>query len=288
MIAAAQSDWQAAERDRAEHRLYGAMDRLARLARVAADVPGPSAASASDQLSELAATKAIVQAQIASARALPDSQKEAAIGQILAVAADCAEAIDLLSALPLAPPARLLVELKPDAVMLAWNAPTTQGPLTYKVVRLTSAPDGTALASRVLGTTTSTEFEDAGVPGGVLVAYEVTALSARRASVAVSTTPMLMARDVMRLIARAAGRDVTLTWSLPLSYGVVVVERTADPASGLSLPPRRARAEGQTWTDVSPSVGVEFTYHVRAEYRDGRGVLFRTPGAVVTATVTRG
>lgn len=285
IVAGAQSDWQQSERDLAEHRLFAATDRLARIARVAADVPSRSGVSAADQLDELAARKAAVQAQIAAARALPDDQKEAALGQVLAVAADCAEAADLLATLPLPAPANLRTEVSPDSALVGWEAVPAAGPVSYKVTRITSAPDGTGPGSSVLGTTTSTVFEDAGVPGGVLVGYEIAALSGRRASAAVRTTPSLMTRDVTRLTARAQGRDIALTWSLPISYGSVVVERTADPGSGLSLPPRRARAEGQSWTDVSPTPGVEFSYNVHAEYRDGRGTLHRTPGATVRAQV---
>lgn len=287
VISAAQSDWQAIERDLAEHRLYGAIDRLARIGRAAVDVTGPAGTSASVRLADLAGRKAAVQAQLASARGLPDDQKEAALHRILAVAADCPEAIDMLARLPLAPPAQLRSAVAADAVLLNWDAPAVPGPVTYKVTRLTSAPDGTQPDSRVLGTTSSTEFEDAGVPGGVMVAHEVTAVSGRRTSATVRTRPALMTRDVVRLSARADAAGVTLTWSLPISFGNVVVERTADPRSGLSLPPRRALAQGQSWTDVSPTPGVEFTYDVHAEYRDARGAMVRTAGATVRATVTR-
>lgn len=287
VITTAQADWQQAERDLAEHRLYGAMDRLARVARFAADVAGPAGVTASDRLDVLAARKAAVQAQIGTARGLPDQQKEAALSQILAVAADCAEALDMLAALPLAPPGHLRTEVHPDSVVVGWDATTAPGAVSYKVTRLISAPDGTRPGSAVLGTTTATIFEDAGVPGGALVAYEVTAIQGRRAAPAVRTEPVLMVREVTRLTARADGRDIRLTWALPISYGSVVVERSADPRSGLSLPPRRDLAHGQSWSDISPTPGVEFTYNVHAEYRDASGTLVRTPGATVRAQVTR-
>ncbi len=54
VISTAASDWRAAEGDLHAHRLYAAVDRLARIARVAADVPGPAGESATDQLAELA------------------------------------------------------------------------------------------------------------------------------------------------------------------------------------------------------------------------------------------
>lgn len=284
-IAAAQSDWRGVERDLSASRLYAAIDRIARIARIAADVTGPSGESAADQLSELAARKASVQAEIAAARKLPDEQKEAALGRILTVAADCGEAIDMLAAIPLPPPAQLSAEVSANTVALRWAAVPAPGQVSYKVIRLTTAPNGTKAESRVLGTTSSTEFEDAGVPGGALVWHEVSAAVGRRTSAAVKTRTVLMARDVTSLAARADAAGITLTWQLPISWGNVIVEREADPAAGLSLPLRRARADGQSWRDPGPTAGVDFVYHVYAEYRDADDVLVRTPGATVRAKV---
>src|SRR5216683_3296344 len=197
VIATAQSDWRSAERELAGQRLYAAVDRLSRIARVAADVAGPSGQSAPDQLAELAARKATVQAEIATARKLPD----------------------------------------------------------------------------------------AGAPGGAMIAHEVSAVSGRRTSAGATTRPALMPRDVTSLAARADASGITLTWVLPISHGNVVVEREVDPRAGLSLPLRRARADGQSWRDTSPATGVEFSYHVYAEYRDVDGVMIRTPGATIRAKV---
>ena len=287
VLATAQSDWRAVARDLAASRLYAAVDRIARIASVAADVAGPGGESAPDQLAELAARKAAVQGEIAAARGLPDEQKEAALGRILASAADCGEAIDLLAALPLLPPARLRAEVTADTVALHWDASPSAGAVSYKVTRVTAAAGGSAAQTRALGTTTATEFEDAGAPGGAMIAHEVSAVSGRRASAAIRTDPILMARDVTSLAARADASGITLTWLLPISAGNVVVEREVDPQAGLSLPLRRARAEGQSWRDASPVAGVEFSYHVYAEYRDGDGVLVRTPGAAVRAKVAQ-
>ncbi len=284
VIAAAKSDWQAADRDLAAHRIYGAMDRLSRIARTAADVPGPAGQTAQSLLGELADRKAAVQAQLAAARGLPDSGREAALGQVLAVAADCQEAIDLLAAIPMPAPSGLRAQVAPDAVQLRWNPVPGPGPVTYKVVRVTTAPDGSEQASRSLGSTSSTQFEDAGVPGGVLVAHEVTATSGHRASAAARTTAALMARDVAGLRARTEPGAVTLTWSLPISYGKVVIERQADPGAPVKVMPRRDIASGGSWRDVGPAPGVEFVYHVFAEYRDAAGQVVRTPGATVRET----
>src|SRR5215472_9778908 len=213
-IATAQSDWRAAGRDLTAHNLYAAMDRLARIDRVAADVTGPAGESAADLLAELAARKASVQADIAAARKLPDEAKEPALGRILNIAADSGEAIDMLAALPLAPPANLRAEVTPDAVALRWEPSTSAGQVSYKVTRVITAPGGGQPERRVIGTTNSTEFDDAGAPGGALVAHEISAVSARRTSPAVSTRPALMARDLTSLAARADASGISLTWVL--------------------------------------------------------------------------
>jgi hypothetical protein len=285
VIATAQSDWRSAERELAGHRLYAAMDRLSRIARLAADVAGPAGESAPDQLAELAARKAAVQADIAAVRKLPEAQKEAALGRILSVAADCNEAIDMMADLPLAPPSHLQADVTPDAVTLRWEPSRSPGPVSYKVTRIVAVPPGGPPEHRVLGTTSATEFDDAGAPGGAMIAHEVSAVSGHRTSAGVTTRPSLIARDVTSLVARADASGITLSWVLPMSHGNVVVEREVDPQAGLSLPLRRARAEGQSWRDAGPPAGVEFRYHVYAEYRDADGVMIRTPGATVRARV---
>jgi hypothetical protein len=284
VIATAASDWRAAEGDLHAHRLYAAMDRLARIARLAADVPGPGGESASEQLAELATTKASVQADIAAARKLPDQEKEAALARILSVASDCGEANDLLAALPLAPPQGLVAEAGPDSISLRWEPSPSAGQVSYKVTRRITVA-GRDVERRVLGTTSATEFDDAGAPGGAMVAHEVAAVSGRRTSVVATADPVLMARDVTSLVARTDATGITLSWNLPIADGNVVVEREVDPRSGLNLPLRRARAEDQSWRDANPETGVEFSYHVYAEYRDAKGVLVRTPGATVRARV---
>ena len=285
VIAQAEADWRASGRDLSEHKLYSAMQRVGRIAQVAADVPGPDGEDAATRLAELAVRKAAVQDEIAAARTLSGAELQAALGRILASAADCSEAADMLARLPLAPPTGLVARPSADAVALAWDPVPFAGPVSYKVSRLTAGPGGGPVQARALGSTTATEFEDAGVPGGALVSHEVRAVSGRRTSEPATTTPVLMARDVTGLAARPDASGVTLTWSLPVSAGHVVIEREADQQAGRKLPPRRALAEGQSWRDADMIPGVVFRYRVYAEYRDAAGGLVRTPGATVTATV---
>ena len=185
---------------------------------------------------------------------------------------------------PPPPPARLSTRIKSDAVVLRWAPPSAGAPVAYKVVRLTTAPDGSQPDFRVLGTTSSTEFEDAGVPGGVLVTHEVIAISNRQASPAARTAPALMCRDVANLRADAGDDGITLHWWLPLRFGRVVIEREGDPTAKPKLVPRRAIAEGSTWTDARPVPGRSLTYHVFAEYRDAQGAAVRTRGATLRAS----
>lgn len=285
VLAAAQADWRAAERDVGEHRLYSAIDHLARVARVAADVAGPSGASASERLADLAARKASVQAEVAAARCLPDQAREAALGRVMRIAADCGEALDLLAAIPLAPPANLRTVVTDDAITLRWDRSPAPGPVSYRVVRIVSAPNGTHADSRPVGTTSSCEFEDAGAPGGALVAHEIAVVSGKRSSTALRSATALVVRDVKNLAAHVNGASVALSWTLPVKFGNVVVERVADPQAGLNLPLRRARADGHTWIDSNATPGVSFTYHVYAEYRNAGGTSVRTPGAHITAKV---
>ncbi len=179
---------------------------------------------------------------------------------------------------------RLRADVTPEAVRLSWAVPVDWDSVTYKVVRFTTAPDGGQADFRVLGTTSSTEFEDAGVPGGVLVNHEITAIAGRQASESVRTDPKLMTRDVANLRAESDASGITLRWSLPIRFGKVVVERHADPNAALTLAPRRAVADGSSWTDASPVPGVEHIYHVFAEYRDASGATVRTAGVRVRAT----
>jgi serine/threonine-protein kinase len=184
---------------------------------------------------------------------------------------------------PPGPPGHLRAEAQADAVVLTWTAPDLSAGLTFKVIRLTTAPDGSQSDFRVLGITSSTESEDAGVPGGVLVTHEVVAIRDKLVSVPARTSPVLMMRDVANLRAQAGVSRVTLNWSLSIKFGKIVVEREAGPHAALTIAPRRAVVEGTSWTDASLAHGVEYVYHVFVEYRDARGMTVRTPGAKITA-----
>src|SRR5664280_521448 len=285
VLAAAAAAWSTVGRDIAERRLYAAVDRLARIAPVASDVPGPKNASATERLADLAGRKAEVQAEVAAARTLPSAEKEAALARVLAVASDCAEALDLLAALPLAAPGTPTAVATDHAVELRWDPSNAPSDVTYKVTRVVTRPDGGLTDTRAVGTTGACEFEDAGVAGGCLVHHEVVAISGRRTSPAVSTKSILIVRDIAHLAARIGPDGVTLSWSLVAIAGTVVIERTVENPGGLSLPLRRARADGQSWTDPDVPFGVTFAYRVYVEYRDGTGALVRTPGGRVSVRV---
>ena len=284
-LTGAAGEWRAIERDIASKRLFNAIDRLSRLTSIAADVAGPGEVSASDRLAELAGRKASVQAEVAAARALPDELKEAALERIMTVASDCAEALDLLDRIPLAPPTELVASPSADSVALNWRASPAPAQVLYRVSRTVVSAGGVPTTSAV-GTTAGVAFEDAGVPGGAVVSHEVVATAGRRISVPLTGEPALVVRDVTRLSANTGPDGVMLTWTLPLAAGTVIVERTVDPESGINAPLRRAHAQGSSYHDPGVQPGVGHTYLVYAEYRTADGRSVRTAGQQVTARLT--
>lgn len=227
-------------------------------------------------------------AALAAARELPGSQQEAALRRILDADPGNTQALNLLAALPLEPPGNLRSQVAPDAIALRWDSPAGPAAMTFKVVRVSSAPSGGQSETRVLGTTPYTEFEDAGAPGGAMVAHEVTAVAGHRTSAPARTAPALLARDVTNLRARAGPDGIILTWSLPIRFGKVVVEREASQDAPIRVMPRRDVVTGESWLDARPTPGIDFVYHVFAEYTDPRGNPVRTPGAIVRATALPG
>jgi hypothetical protein len=284
-LAAARAEWRAVDRDLAERRIYSAIDRLNRLVMTATDVPGPGGTSASGRLGELAARKASVQAEVAAARALREVERESALARVLTVAADCAEALDLLARMPLAPPSEVVATQRPDAIALRWQPSSAPGQVAYRITRIARA--GTeVIESRTVGTTSSCEFEDAGVPGGAVVHHRIVATSGRRSSTPLMTDPVLVVRDVTGLTAATREDGIELSWILPVATGAVVVERTVDPDSGFTAPTRRAHAQGSRYHDNDVQPGVGHTYRVYAEYRGADGTLTRTRGQQIAARVT--
>jgi hypothetical protein len=285
-VAAGETEWGELHRDEAAHRLWSAYARAARLARTAADVLDKGGIGPEEKLAALAESKATLQAEVRAAAGLPPEQAEAALTRILARAADCVEAQAMLARIPIAPPADLRAAVTDDGVALSWVASPAPGAPVYRIARVVTDPDGTASTTTV-GTTSANSLEDAGAPGGALVAYELVATGGQRSSAPIRVDAGLLVRDVTAVRVETSPDGVTLTWPANgIGYGEVRIERHVDQASGLTVPTRRIRPDrpsGHVDRDVTP--GVPYRYHVYVQYRGADGGLLRTDGRTVAAQV---
>jgi hypothetical protein len=285
-LGAADAGWRALTEDVEAHRTDAAADGARWLAAQAADVPGPDGRTAAEVLAELTAHQNVIRRRVEAAQALPEQAREAALAAVLTTAADSREALAALAALPLAPPSELTAAACDGAVLLRWRASTSIGNVSYRVVRLIEAVDADGPARRSLGTTRATELSDAGVPIGVAVRHEVTAVSGGRASPPVCTPGIVLVRDVADLHAEQTADGVLLTWRLDGPLDMVTVERsTAAGSPGQGGPTRRTRAVGGRLVDQAVQPGLAYEYQVFVEYRDADGRPARTAGAAATVDV---
>ncbi len=260
----------------------------------ASDVPGPDGRSPDEVLAELTAHQDVIRRRVAAAVALAPVDQENALAAVLATVADNQEALAALAALPLPPPTDLTASNEEGAVVLRWRASASAlGPASYRVVRLVGAgagdadgPQGTPPVERSLGTTRSTELSDAGVPAGVLVRHEVTAVVGSRRSVAVRTPGLVVVRDVAVLRAEQIGDGVRLSWRLDGPVDAVTIDRTVDESSPVQVPRRRIRANAGQYVDTVVQAGVTYRYQVYVEFQDVDGHPARTAGSGITVTVT--
>ncbi|OHV22745.1 hypothetical protein BBK14_25200 [Parafrankia soli] len=278
-LGAAEAGWRALAEERSTLRSDAAVERARWLVARAADVPGPDGRPPAEVLGELTAQQAVIRRRVEAARGLPPEQQEAALVAVLATAVDSADALRALAALPLQPPTDLTSVLADDAVLLRWRPSASAGPVTYRVERVAVDPGSGQLTRRGLGTTSSTELADAGAPPWTPVRHEVTALSGERRSRPVSTAPVIAVRDVADLRAEATPTGVRLTWRPSGPSDTVTIERTVDPDSSVSAPPRRARVTGGSFLDSDVLPGVGYRYRVFVEYTDVDGSAARTSGS---------
>ncbi|MCK9930532.1 zinc ribbon domain-containing protein [Frankia sp. Mgl5] len=278
-LGAAEAGWRALAEERSTLRSDAAVERARWLVARAADVPGPDGRPPAEVLGELTAQQAVIRRRVEAARGLPPEQQEAALVAVLATAVDSADALRALAALPLRPPTDLTSVLADDAVLLRWRPSASAGPVTYRVERVAVDPGSGQLTRRGLGTTSSTELADAGAPPWTPVRHEVTALSGERRSRPVSTAPVIAVRDVADLRAEATPTGVRLTWRPSGPSDTVTIERTVDPDSSVSAPPRRARVTGGSFLDSDVLPGVGYRYRAFVEYTDVDGSAARTSGS---------
>ncbi|WP_163568156.1 hypothetical protein [Fodinicola feengrottensis] len=96
----------------------------------------------------------------------PDAERE--LTALLSTAPDARIVRDALARLPLAPPTAVSAQADNDAVRLRWHPSASTGEISYRLSRQITAAGHEA--SRGLGRTASTNFEDAGAPGGLCAA----------------------------------------------------------------------------------------------------------------------
>ncbi|EFC79327.1 hypothetical protein [Parafrankia sp. EUN1f] len=278
-LAATEAGWRALAEERVTLRPDAAVERARWLVARAADVPGPDGRLPAEVLGELTAEQAVIRRRVEAARALPSDQQEAALVAVLATAADSQDALAALAALPLQPPTDLTSVLADDTVLLRWRPSASAGPVSYRVERVVVDPASGQVGRRALGTTGATELADSGAPAWRTVRHEVTALSGERQSRPVSTAPLIAVRDIADLRAEATPTGVRLTWRPSGPADTVTIERTVDPESTVTTPPRRARVTGSSFLDPDVLPGVGYHYRAFVEYVDVDGNAARTAGA---------
>ncbi len=288
-LRSAQAQWHDLEQDVSAGRIWAANDRVARLHRIASDVPGPSGMDVDQRRSELATIKAEIQTRVRDAAALPPQTAELALTRLLAEAVDCPEAIAAVAGIPLAAPTELRVQVNETGVALQWRPSSAPGPVSYRVVRIATPPDHRASAadhrasSATVGRTSATGLEDAGAPGGIELTYQVCAVAGSRSSEPLISEPVLMIRDIAALRGQTSDDGIELTWSGQIEGGAVVIERSTDQRPLV----RRIRPDQPNrYVDADVVPGSTYRYRVFVEYRragsaptvtEGRSVNVRLP-----------
>ena len=296
--AAARPEWESLERDVAGGRLWSGYDQAVNLERKAGDVIGPAGIGISQRRAELGRMKAAILAELGAALARPGTAAEAALVQLLARAADAPEVIAALTAIPIAAPTGLTARETDLGVQLSWRAAAVPAPTSYRVIRI-ATPPGLPSSTTTVGTTSETNLEDAGVPGGASLVYQVVAVSGPRVSAAVVSAPILVFSDLSELRAEVSDQGVELRWVAHPGAGTVVIERNsmlALPApegqpEAVELlveegPKRRIRPDtADRYLDVDARPGPTYIYRVFIEYQDPTGAPAPTPGRSVTVRV---
>lgn len=286
---------QAGDRWRELRRAVGAVQPwhaqlpLAWLERNAADVPDPETGkSVAETRDHVAALKQQIEQQVADALAGPADALEAALMTLNARFPESPPVQAELRKLPLPAPRDVQAVLDGSSVELSWVAPPVRG-TSYRVERHVVHPEDHRSA-HVVGTTSSTSLEDAGIPIGVAARYTVTALSDGRTSPA-ATSPapgVFLDGDIDTVALEVVNGDVVLTWpAAQLGAARVVVEREVDPTAGIKAPLRRLiPTEPGRLIDDKVDLGVPYSYRVALRYNQPDGTVVNTPGRTVTVTVT--
>ena len=276
------------QRDLERGRLWSAATAATWLVRNAEDCVGPDVPDPAETLARIEARKQQVLAAVTEATQLAPESAERHLSDLLSQFPDCPEATAALARLPLPAPRAITVALTNGVATLAWDpAAGVSRTARYQVHRHVTWPP-TQADHTIVGTTATTHLEDAAAPAGTLVAYTVTTVDGSRTSPpADSGDPVFVHRDVEVLHTRVEGTTVVLTWpALGLGAAETIMERSVDPASGLTLPTRRIRpAEPGRLVDDDVAFDVPYTYRLSLTYHAPDGTLVRTEGQATTVTL---
>jgi hypothetical protein len=260
--------WSQAEAAIAGRRLYEARTTLRGLAGAAGDVLGPTGDRPAVRAQEVERRLAEVDAALARARATTGAAREAALIDAIDLAEDCEEAARALAGIPPEPPGAVSVELGAGGPVVTWLPSETSG-ARYLVRRIVAGSNETT----DLASSAATRCEDHDAPTGATVRYDVLTLRGRATSVAVHSTPLMVAREVQGLAVADADGEVRLSWH-------------AVPASARVVVKRSAERSGQTSDLIADRTGLvdrdvvnddRYAYHVVVEY----GGTQRTRGVTI-------
>lgn len=261
---------------------------LAWLERNAADVVQPlTGKTVAAALAEVNELKAQIEDAVRQATAQPAGTVEAALLAMDARYPDAPPVTGALAKLPLDPPRDVQAQLDGYSVDVSWLAAPTRG-VSYRVERQILFPEDKR-TSHVVGTTSATSLEDAGVPVGVSVRYTVTAVAGPRTSPP-ATSPgaaVFIRGDIEAVAVEVLNGNVILTWpAAQLGAVKVEVERAVDPSSGIKAPVRRLIPhESGRLVDDKADTGVLYRYRVSLRYPTPDGSVTTTPGKSVEAMV---
>lgn len=258
------------------------------LERNASDVVQPDTGKTVEQAGqEITALKATIEQQARDAAKLPPDQAEAALSALSVRYPDAPPVQAALAALPLAPARDVQATLGGTSVDVSWAPAPTRG-VSYRVERHIVFPEDKR-TSHVVGTTSATALEDAGVPVGVAVRYGVTAVAGPRTSPSAASpqASVFLDGDIEAVAVEVVNGNVVLTWpSAQLGAVKVVVEREVDPSAAIKAPVRRLiPREAGRQVDDGADTGVLYRYRVSLRYPRPDGSMVNTPGKWVSAMV---
>lgn len=269
-------------------RAWHAARSLDWLVRNAADVPQPETGRSVHEVhAQVRALQQQVEQWVNEAIALAPDEIEVRLCALDQRFPEAPPVQNALAQLPLAPPRDVRSVVDGTSLSVSWVPAPSRG-ASYRVERHIVFPRD-ARTSHVVGTTSATALEDAGVPIGVAVRYTVTAaIGARMSPAAASPEPgVFLDGDVEAVSVAVEKGDVVLSWPVgQLRLAKVVVEREVDASAAVTAPVRRLIPhEPGRLVDERADPGVQYRYRVALRYVRPDGIVVNTPGTTVTAAV---